>query len=321
MPLLAANSVKIYIFSFYELEHATHKRSVYTQSWWLVIAQRNIMYYCTVNYIYRIPASATEFIANMFSCGLLQTNGMTPLGRPTSSSGIPLICTSDIVSIFQCTHKINDRIKSVHHSPTTKSMDRTNGSSRNIKRWRLAQSATKSSETNETNTSISLKQHKSEDSDRASKLEEKEICLADWWIKYQELSEHPHLSLNELEKLPKSAIYEYLYKAEIFRETFGDSAVHLHERVKRRKYEVIAGVEHHVYTEIYDRKRVHHPAKAKRYNKRRRIEEYYEDYSDTWICKHDEKPCGCAKCMPCFVCGQVRCTRKTCVAVKNSLDV
>ena len=149
-------------------------------------------------------------------------------------------------------------------------MDRTNGSSRNNKRWRLAQSATKSSETNETNTSISLKQHKSEDSDTASKtnrckLEEKEICLADWWIKYQELGEHPHLSLNELEKLPKSAIYECLYKAEIFRETFGDSAVHIYERVKRKKYEVIAGVEHHECTESYDRKRVHHPASQKRF--------------------------------------------------------
>ena len=192
MPLLAANSVKIYIFSFYELEHATHKRSVYTQSWWLVIAQRNIMYYCAVNYIYRIPATATKLVANRFSCRLLQTNGMTPLGRPTSSRGI---ISSDIVSILQCTHKMNDRIKSVHHSPTTKSMDRTNGSSRNNKRWWLTQSATKSSETNETHTSISLKQHKSEDSDTASKtnrcnLEEKEICLADWWIKCQELSEH-----------------------------------------------------------------------------------------------------------------------------------
>ena len=35
MPLLAANSVKIYIFRFYELEHATHKdRSTRSRGGW-----------------------------------------------------------------------------------------------------------------------------------------------------------------------------------------------------------------------------------------------------------------------------------------------
>ena len=123
------------------------------------------------------------------------------------------------------------------------------------------------------------------------------VCLKDWWFKWTELKECPHGSVTELRELKLSTLLKYLYKAELFRETYGDSLVPLLERSKRRKYEIAAGLLEHDYESMYDRKTVHDPDKTTRYNKKRRIVEQFEDYKNTWICKHDEKPCGCSKCL------------------------
>ena len=88
----------------------------------------------------------------------------------------------------------------------------------------------------------------------------------------------------------------YLWKAEKFQETYRDSAFPTEERFKRRKCEVAAGVQAHLYKETYNRKRVHDPKAASRYNKRRNVEELWEDYGDTWIARWDTKPCGCVHC-------------------------
>ena len=136
---------------------------------------------------------------------------------------------------------------------------------------------------------------------------EKDICLADWWYKVQELDLYPFTNDKQMLQLKQSYILKYVYKAELFRETFGDSAVPVWERLKRRKYESAAGLPCTEYEKAYNRKRVYDPLVPPRYNKRRRLMEYYEDNKDSWISKHDEKPCGCSKCTPCERCGEIGC--------------
>ena len=101
-------------------------------------------------------------------------------------------------------------------------------------------------------------------------------------------------------QLKQSYTLKYAHKAELFRETFGDSAVPLWERLKRRRCERAAGLP---CTE----KRVYDPLVPPRHNKRRRLMEQYEDNTDSWISRHDEKPCGCSKCAPCERCGEIGC--------------
>ena len=131
------------------------------------------------------------------------------------------------------------------------------------------------------------------------------LCLSDWWFNVQELRLYPNVSVGQLKKEPRSLIYQYLQKAEFFREKFGDSAVPTIERIQRRTHEHVIGVPFLEYETKYDRKRVHDPLLPQRYNKRRRLEEHFEDYDSSWISKHDEKPCGCRKCKPCLKCGAV----------------
>ena len=125
---------------------------------------------------------------------------------------------------------------------------------------------------------------------------EKQICLAEWWYKLQELRLCPWVDTSEYDLKPKSVIYKYLWKAELFRETFGDSAVPTFERVKRKAYEDMVDLPNEEYSKRYNRKRVCDPLVPPRYNKRRRIVEHFEDQKETWICKHDIKPCNCEDC-------------------------
>ena len=136
---------------------------------------------------------------------------------------------------------------------------------------------------------------------------EKDICLADWWYKVQELDLYPFTNDKQMLKLKQSYILKYVYKAELFRETFGDSAVPVWERLKRRRYEQAAGLPYTEYEKAYNRKRVYDPLVPTRYNKRRRLMERYEDNTGSWISRHDEKPCGCSKCTPCERCGETGC--------------
>ena len=141
----------------------------------------------------------------------------------------------------------------------------------------------------------------------SKKKKDKEICLAHWWEDLSDLSEFNYKEVEELVNEPRSHLFYYLWKAEKFQETYGESAFPTEERFKRRKYEVAAGVQAHLYKETYNRKRVHDPKAMSRYNKRRKVEELWEDYGDTWIARWDTKPCGCVHCMPCPVCGKSRC--------------
>ena len=139
-----------------------------------------------------------------------------------------------------------------------------------------------------------------------NEVEEREICLNDWWSAYTDLREFPHQDIEQLVEEPKSKLFRCLFHAEEFREEFGESAFPSEERWKRRKYEVAAGASEHLYKHRYDRKRVHDPRAAPRYNKRLKIEEQYEDCAHTWIGRCDYKPCGCIKCMPCARCGNFK---------------
>ena len=125
-----------------------------------------------------------------------------------------------------------------------------------------------------------------------------EMCLQDWWFKYTELKEYPHQDKNELIKLPKSVLLKYLYRSEMFRETYGDAGVPLEERMKRKKHEAALQMPHQQYKKSYDREKFYDPKKPARFNKRRRISEHFETFSHTWTSKHDYKPCGCSKCIP-----------------------
>ena len=144
--------------------------------------------------------------------------------------------------------------------------------------------------------------------DKISKQkQDKEICLAHWWEDLSDLSEFNYKEVEELVNEPRSHLFYYLWKAEKFQETYGDSAFPTEERFKRRKYEVAAGVQAHLYKEMHNRKRVHDPKCTSRCNKRRKVEEVWEDYGHTWIARWDTKPCGCVHCVPCPVCGKSRC--------------
>ena len=140
-----------------------------------------------------------------------------------------------------------------------------------------------------------------------TELKKKEICLNKWWSCYREMRDFPNWEIEQLVNQPKSTLFRYLSYAEELRQEYGDWAVPTEERYKRRKYEVAAGVKELTYSERYDRKRLHDPKVPPRYNKRRKLEEQYEDYGQTWISRYDPKPCGCIKCMPCHECGKARC--------------
>ena len=148
-----------------------------------------------------------------------------------------------------------------------------------------------------------------EHTDDESRAERREVCLFEWWCDYWALKEFPHKEIEELVEEPKSTVFRYLSLAEELREKYGDSAFPTEERYKRRKYEVAVGAKEQLYTERYDRKRMHDPKTVPRYNKKRRTQEQFEDYGQTWISRHDDKPCGCNRCRPCPVCGRVRCRR------------